>query len=191
MLSRGGAKFDKRRFKNDIQLFAVSSSQNFLVMNYLTARQGKQNGSLEQGESINADGELPASLDFFKYAQSGLTNNKRKVSETSHHGPGAKKRRVSLDSENERNDEDEGQSSTTELKRPTRHRVAAKGSNVPDQIDSFETLQERYGVPSRILCNLSDNGYIHPTSIQSYGIPILMEVRLSAPYGPSVLTLIP
>ena len=162
-----------------------------MVLDWLIARQGKRRGPLEQEESINADGKLPASLDFFKYAQIGSKSAKRKVSETNHHGSGAKKRRMSSDSENDCDDEDEGQSSTTETKSRPKHRVVAKGSNLPDQIDSFETLRERYGVPSRILSNLSDSGYMHPTSIQSYGIPILMEVCLSALHVTSIFTLIP
>lgn len=140
---------------------------------------GKQKGT-KQGESSNTDGELPASLDFFKYAQGGSNNGKRKISETRHHGPGAKKRRMSPDSEDE--DDNEGESQPSTEPRPPRHRVTAKGSKVPDHVESFEALQERYGVPSRISSNLSENGYIHPTGIQSYGIPILMEVRLSDLY---------
>lgn len=65
------------------------------------------------------------------------------------------------------------ESSSNELKQ----RVVAKGSNVPEHIDSFSALKDRYQIPSHILQNLAQNGYIHPTGIQSYGIPILLEVR--------------
>jgi len=46
-------------------------------------------------------------------------------------------------------------------------------------VDSFDALNDRYHVSSRLLTNLSENGYTHPTGIQSYGIPILLEVRFS------------
>lgn len=52
LLSRGGAKFDKKRFQKDVQLFKpdVSQPKPSAVLNGL------------------APGELPAELDFFKYA---------------------------------------------------------------------------------------------------------------------------
>jgi ATP-dependent RNA helicase DDX52/ROK1 len=66
----------------------------------------------------------------------------------------------------------------TEEEAPTvqKHRVTAKGSDVPKPIASFEDLRERYHVPPRLLSNLSENSYKHPTGIQAHGIPILLEV---------------
>jgi ATP-dependent RNA helicase DDX52/ROK1 len=64
-----------------------------------------------------------------------------------------------------------------------KHRVTSKGSDVPTPITSFEDLHERYQVPQRLLSNLSENSYKHPTGIQAHGIPILLEV--SPPGFPS------
>lgn len=58
-----------------------------------------------------------------------------------------------------------------------RHRVTTKGSNVPEHIDSFDALKDRYHLSSHLLANLAQSGYKRPTGIQSYGIPILMEVN--------------
>ena len=62
-----------------------------------------------------------------------------------------------------------------------RHRVTTKGKNVPEHVETFEALRERYNVSSHLLQNLAQSGYKRPTGIQSYGMPILLEVR--PPYG--------
>jgi ATP-dependent RNA helicase DDX52/ROK1 len=65
---------------------------------------------------------------------------------------------------------------STSTSTPIAHRITATGSNVPSPITSFEDLSERYNVPSRLLQNVSQNGYITPTGIQSQGVTILLEV---------------
>lgn len=57
-----------------------------------------------------------------------------------------------------------------------RHRVTTKGSNIPAHSETFEDLHDRFQLPSQLMSNLSNNGYLYPTAIQSYGIPILLEV---------------
>lgn len=70
-----------------------------------------------------------------------------------------------------------------------RHRVTTKGNNVPEHAESFEDLHGRYELSSYLLQNLAQYGYKRPTGIQSYGIPILMEVSTaSEPSGPFILT---
>ena len=59
-----------------------------------------------------------------------------------------------------------------------RQRVTAKGKNVPDPVDTFEELRERYQMSSLLLSNLVKSGYTEPTGIQSHGVPILLEVRV-------------
>jgi ATP-dependent RNA helicase DDX52/ROK1 len=57
-----------------------------------------------------------------------------------------------------------------------RHRVTAKGKNVPERIHTFKELQDRYHISSQLMVNLERNGYKYPTGIQSSGCPILLEV---------------
>ncbi|OBZ79814.1 DEAD-box ATP-dependent RNA helicase 57 [Grifola frondosa] len=157
LLSRGGAKFDKQRFKTDVQLFNGKSKKD------------------NKGKAVakDADGDLPAELDFFKYAQGGPAKRKASsgnvvedVGEGSHKG---KKLRLEDDGD------DDQQGSDDEPPMP-RHRVTTKGNNVPAHADSFEALKERYHISSHLLANLAQHGYKRPTGIQSYGIPILMEM---------------
>lgn len=66
--------------------------------------------------------------------------------------------------------------------RMPKQRVTTKGNNVPERIDTFEELRDRYRIHSQLMDNLGRDGYKHPTGIQSAGCPILLEVR-----GPIVL----
>ncbi|KAF9072712.1 P-loop containing nucleoside triphosphate hydrolase protein [Rhodocollybia butyracea] len=112
--------------------------------------------------------EFPASLDFFKYA-----DGKRK--------PAVAKLDGSERPEKKRKVEEE-----QDLEIPQqRHRVTTKGSNIPDSAESFEALRDRYHLSSQIMSNLSKNDYHHPTAIQSYGIPILLESRDLAAISPT------
>ncbi|KAH7914459.1 P-loop containing nucleoside triphosphate hydrolase protein [Hygrophoropsis aurantiaca] len=157
LLSRGGAKFDKKRFYNDVKLFNKDV----------------------KGKSVPKinESELPAELDFFKYAQGGP--GKRKAAEENKGG--AKKVKLDTSEDEEESDSDRDEDSHPRQK----HRVTTKGADVPQHIDSFEALRERYQIPQRLLANLQLNDYKHPTGIQSYGIPILMKSRDLAAISPT------
>jgi hypothetical protein len=135
-----------------------------------------QKRNLEDGKNaafLNPrSGELPPELNFFKNAQTNL--GKRKMTDTSGHREGKRKRTVSEDSlKNE--DEDEEPRLNSHL---TTHRVAVRGTNIPQHIDSFETLKKTYELPSQLFSNLCSSGYNTPTSIQAYCAPILLSVSL-------------
>jgi ATP-dependent RNA helicase DDX52/ROK1 len=116
--------------------------------------------------------ELPPELNFFKDAQTNI--GKRKTPDTSDHREGKRKKTGSDDSlKNE--DEDEEPRLNSAL---TTHRVAVRGTNIPQHIDSFESLKETYELPSQLFSNLRSNGYKEPTSIQAYCAPILLSVSL-------------
>jgi ATP-dependent RNA helicase DDX52/ROK1 len=57
-----------------------------------------------------------------------------------------------------------------------RVRVTAKGSNVPQPIEVFDDLLDRYKIAHRLLSNLRENHFKYPTGVQAHGIPILLEV---------------
>ncbi|KAH9048830.1 P-loop containing nucleoside triphosphate hydrolase protein [Lactarius hengduanensis] len=173
LLSRGGAAFDKQRFRSDVKLFSGSSHK------------GTKSNSAK-------DGELPAELDFFKYAVAGPS--KRKPFEPEAEGHAKKKRRkreISIDDggDSDAKDKEDGasdvgseQGTTTPM---TRHRVTTKGKNVPERIDTFKELQDRYHIASQLMVNLERNGYKYPTGIQSSGCPILLESRDLAAISPT------
>ncbi|KAG2345265.1 P-loop containing nucleoside triphosphate hydrolase protein [Suillus weaverae] len=172
LLSRGGARFDKQRFKSDIEIFNKAPAKDV---------KGKE-------VLISHDGQLPPELDFFKYAKASAGKRKAGDNESDVHAEGRlekvehKRRKI----EDESTDSDDNHIGTEE-EAPTmqKHRVTAKGSDVPKPIASFEDLCERYHVPPRLLSNLSDNSYKHPTGIQAHGIPILLEHRDLAAISPT------
>lgn len=117
-------------------------------------------------------GELPPELNFFKDAQTNL--GKRKTSDISDHREGKRKRTGSEDSLKDESEDEEPRLNPA----LTTHRVAVRGTNVPQYLDSFEALKENYGLPSQLFSNLCSNGYKKPTSIQAYCAPILLSVSL-------------
>ena len=122
------------------------------------------------------DDYLPADLDFFKYTHDA--GHKRKI-QPDDSGSGRKKRRKTEgDSGIEHEHHSDAGSVVNAEEEPVtrRHQVKTKGSNVPSHFESFEELRTRYSLPSHISLNLEKYGYLRPTSIQSYAIPILLEV---------------
>ncbi|KAJ7293807.1 P-loop containing nucleoside triphosphate hydrolase protein [Mycena rebaudengoi] len=173
LLSRGGAKFDKKRFKTDVQLFSKETPK-----------------SVRPATVKAQDGELPSELDYFKYAPGGSGKRKADGNATTTNAP--KKRKVEEDAEEQTGDEEDEEDENDNLDpddqpRPSRlrQRVVAKGSTVPMHVDTFDELAERYQMSSLLLSNLARNGYAHPTGIQSYGIPILLESRDLAAISPT------
>ncbi|KAG5652007.1 hypothetical protein H0H81_006622 [Sphagnurus paluster] len=182
LLSRGGSRFDKNRFKADFSLFNKSKIQDL------------QNKDKHDSKG----GELPSELDFFKYAQGG--SGKRKISwgaAGEDDERKAKRKKVKRSQEedysdgggegedDEKAEEEEEEDGAEQTPTVPKHRVTTKGTNVPEHVDSFAALKERYQIPSHIISNLSHNGYMQPTGIQSYGIPVLLESRDLAAISPT------
>ncbi|KAF7986167.1 hypothetical protein HWV62_38556 [Athelia sp. TMB] len=187
ILTRGGA-FDKKRFQTDVQLFNVRTylvprldhSLPFSIQQPTISQNAKGKATHK-----TAEGELPPELDFFKYAKSGTTKRKAVEERDREEGKKRKMKHDPEDDEDENADEDDiGGSGSSGPSRP-KHRVTAKGTNVPEPVDSFDELEGRYQVSSRLLRNLTENGFAVPTGIQSHGIPILMECRDLAAISPT------
>ncbi|KAI6005063.1 P-loop containing nucleoside triphosphate hydrolase protein [Pisolithus orientalis] len=173
LLSRGGVRFDKQRFQSDVRLFNKSN-----------------NTETKAAVSVSLDSQLPPELDFFKYATGG--QSKRKVThDESVAGAsrpadpsGSIQKRRKVDAEDQLSDDgsnDEEADGTPARK----HRVVSKGSDVPMPADKFEELAERYGMAPRLLANLREHNYKHPTGVQAHGIPILLEGRDLAAISPT------
>ncbi|KAH7340510.1 P-loop containing nucleoside triphosphate hydrolase protein [Rhizoctonia solani] len=156
LLSRGGAKFDKGRFRNDVKLFNVGNAE------------GSKNPKSDTRDLV--PGQLPPELDFFKYAkaapggsasESVIPSRPAKAKEEAEIAQGRKRKR----SDGERKES------------LPKHRVTSSGDNVPSPIAEFEDLSPRYMIPQRLLQNIEKCGYDSPTGIQAHGIPVLLEGR--------------
>jgi ATP-dependent RNA helicase DDX52/ROK1 len=168
LLSRGGARFDKKRFQSDVKVFDVRTPVRCV---YIPCQPSPQKSQTKETKPRTSE-ELPPELDFFKYAQTKET--KRKSVELDRNDDVDVQRKT----KKQRSDRVEGTIDEDEEPSGTqRHRVATKGSNIPACIHSFEELRERFHLSSLLLTNLPNCGYKRPTAVQSYGIPILLEVR--------------
>jgi ATP-dependent RNA helicase DDX52/ROK1 len=175
LLSRGGVKFNKKKFQNDIKLFNVSVltlSTLYRTPGYRPYRQ--ENGHRKSPTNKITDrSTLPLELDFFKYA-SKVAPERKTAQQSSRSDPELEAvsdqerrhaRRASLTEE----DREEGPSTL-------RHRVTTKGTDVPEPLESFEDLHTVFEAPTLLLQNLRGCGYDLPTPIQAHGASILLKV---------------
>ena len=170
LLSRGGVSFDKSKSKYEVHLFNVGVDFFYaLHFTYICQKRNLTDG--RNAAFLNPQsGEVPPELNFFKDAQ--INFGKRKTSGGSDHREGKRKK---TESEDSLKNEDEERRPNSAL---TTHRVAVRGTNIPQHLDSFEALNETYELPSQLFSNLCSNGYREPTSIQAYCAPILLSVSL-------------
>ncbi|KAG8951278.1 RNA-dependent ATPase rok1 [Tulasnella sp. 424] len=174
LLSRGGTRFDKSRFGDQVKLFETA---------------GKASTSRDASTITTT---LPTELDFFKYASGFDTMPKSAklkgkipvLTDDPELGDSMElEDAVFVDEE----DSSDGESSTSSRPRrgKTIHRIAATGSRIPGPVDNFESLQQRYGLSQLLLDNLASSQFSHPTAIQSQALPILLEKRDLAGISPT------
>ncbi|KAG8748637.1 RNA-dependent ATPase rok1 [Ceratobasidium sp. 414] len=155
LLSRGGAKFDKRRFSSDVKLFTTG---------------GESSKHIQKGTVDLAPGQLPPELDFFKYAKAapGGPTTAPAPADAARGNEGGE---ASSIKGKKRKREGEDPSSQP------KHRVTTSGQGAPTPIAEFEELFTRYNLPKRLVQNLESYGYNTPTGVQAHGIPVLLEHR--------------
>ncbi|KAG8980774.1 RNA-dependent ATPase rok1 [Tulasnella sp. 427] len=176
LLSRGGTRFNKERFGDQVKLFETS------------------NKGLTFKENSKAADSLPPELDFFKYASG--PDIKHKSAKAQGKQPAvasfAAAQEVSMEfdggesAEDEENESDaESSASTSKGHGRYMHRIAATGSRIPKPVDGFEELEQRFSVSRLLLNNLALSGFSRPTAIQSQALPILLEKRDLAGISPT------
>ncbi|CAE6423999.1 unnamed protein product [Rhizoctonia solani] len=156
LLSRGGAKFDKGRFRNDVKLFGAGDAES--------------SKSVKSSTQDLSSGQLPPELDFFKYAKAVPSGS---ASEAAAPVKPTKPREEAEPTQGKKRKRSDEEREKSLLK----HRVTSSGDNVPSPIVEFEDVSSRYKVPQRLLQNIESCGYDSPTGIQAHGIPVLLEGR--------------
>ncbi|KIJ38491.1 hypothetical protein M422DRAFT_231241 [Sphaerobolus stellatus SS14] len=170
LLSKGGVKFNRKRFEGDVKLFQPTKN----------ADKGKQPEA--------PTNELPPELDFFRYAKTNVPAKRKaedktkeeKKKEKAHGNDDKSDAESSRGKRRKIEDED-----TPEVPKASKQRVTAKGKDVPAAVETFHELRDRYECPQLLLANLEKNGWKTPTGIQAYGVPILMEKRDVAAISPT------
>ncbi|KAG8863412.1 RNA-dependent ATPase rok1 [Serendipita sp. 405] len=160
LLTRG-SRFDKNRFKTDVQLF-------------------KTRPPVEEGKSKL--GELPSSLDFFKYAKGG--NKMHATKETTQEEDSFSDEDEDRKPQRKRKIDEMDQDEPNTLLHAG-HRVTAKGTRIPSQAETFKEMEDRYSIPKNIMFNLESCNYMAPTAVQRATVPILAEGRDLAAISPT------
>ncbi|KOC61471.1 putative ATP-dependent RNA helicase DDX52 [Habropoda laboriosa] len=164
-----GVKFDKRRFQADAERFQLVKKQpgnilnneekcikTFDNINYSTLRKKRKHDEIEkETENIN---ELILLNDMS--ISKNRNNIKKKYKETSL----TEDKLLKL--EREKINQFRNQ-----------HRIKVTGSRIPEPISEFMKLSTTYGIPDKLLNNIINCGYVHPTPIQMQAIPALLQGR--------------
>ncbi|KAL5635919.1 hypothetical protein ACGC1H_004651 [Rhizoctonia solani] len=156
LLSRGGAKFDKSRFRHDVKLFSAGDAEI--------------SKSVKSSTQDLSSGQLPPELDFFKYAKAAPSGSASESVAPVKPTKSKEEAEPTQGKKRKRGDEERKESLL-------KHRVTSSGDNVPSPIVEFEDIYSRYKVPQRLLQNIENCGYDSPTGIQAHGIPVLLEGR--------------
>ncbi|KAG8986542.1 RNA-dependent ATPase rok1 [Tulasnella sp. 427] len=174
LLSRGGTRFNKERFGDQVKLFETSKK-----------------GSTSKENSIAAD-SLPPELDFFKYASGPDIEHKSATAQGKQPAVASyvveQESLMELDgAESAEDEENESEAESSASTRHGRHmhRIAATGSRIPKPVDGFEELEQRFSVSRLLLNNLALSGFSRPTAIQSQALPILLGKRDLAGISPT------
>ncbi|KNE54112.1 hypothetical protein AMAG_00115 [Allomyces macrogynus ATCC 38327] len=155
----GGARFDKKRFLNDVQVFEAKD---------------------DAAASANVGTVATAlkALDFFGTSTSG-------TSSSSTTAPSAAAATTTDDLDADPSVEPFANDTAVQDFRRS-HRIKVDGVDVPAPIQSFRDLRDTYTIRDRVARNVRAAGYVTPTPIQMQAIPLILrgrDVLACAPTG--------
>ncbi|ORY52922.1 P-loop containing nucleoside triphosphate hydrolase protein [Rhizoclosmatium globosum] len=205
LLAGTGAKFDKSRFRSDMQLFQAKAPSTS------TSSASKKKSSAKP----ETEASLAPELDFFQSAAAPPKTLPEKAARQSDGGDyieddsdaeddddapedddenseetlsAAKRRRNDDDDEEDEDDDEdvvlESEKDAKEFRK--NHKISVLGSDVPFPFTTYKSLCERYQFPDYLQKNLTSQNYTKPTPIQMQSIPIMLherEVIACAPTG--------
>ncbi|KAF9436477.1 RNA-dependent ATPase rok1 [Entomortierella beljakovae] len=174
----GGARFDKRRFKDDIEVFQPKAAST--------------------GLNADAEAALSSELDFFKNKKATTkvakkTEKKSEVEDSDGESSGEDQTHEgdesgdgSEDSDNDESEEEESEeedeSINFEDKEQLAHyrshmKIRVYGTDIPNPFRTFEGLGEQYQVEPYLQRNILASGFKKPTPIQMQAIPVILHGR--------------
>ena len=163
-----GISFDKKKYRNDAQLFGLTKSQlsdNYITdeKNYLLIDDNHSNGNASDENESNS---TPESVENDEDDDFKLLSNEIKLTKAK----APKKKKKSNQQKLLLHQEKINQFRNI-------HKIHVNGSDIPDPIDSWDKLlSEKYGMSEKILevVTSKENGYTSPTPIQMQAIPLLL-----------------
>ena len=171
-----GISFDKKKYRNDAQLFGLTKSDltkdsNSDFHNYLSIDEYQNNGNVSDVESNSNPDSLSDQEDDFKLLSNEIKHKKNKIPK--------KKKKKSNEQKLLLHQEKINQFRNI-------NKIHVNGSDIPDPIDTWDKLlNEKYGFSEKILDVIAskENGYNTPTPIQMQAIPLLLGTFSIFNYG--------
>ena len=199
-LAGGGARFDKKRFQNDLKIFggADEASTSTASANASNAGKGKRKRTAGDADADAAKAKassaasgakviVPDGLDFFgSAAKSKSTTSAVEKEERASKRDG--KRKADADSSGSDDNEDDSEEEDEREDEPPvtkaslsaflkRHKIKLKGTDVPLPMASWGELETRFNVSPWLRTNLEKYGWGIPTAIQKGAMPVLLANR--------------
>ncbi|CAK9802489.1 Probable ATP-dependent RNA helicase DDX52 [Anthophora plagiata] len=165
-----GVKFDKKRFQSDAERFQLVKKQPENTLNNeekgietfdntshsTLCKKRKRDEVAEETENIN---ELVL-LNGMSIPKNGKNINNKKYKEVSL----TENKRLKLEQEK-----------INQFR--NQHRINVTGNRIPEPISEFIQLSTIYGIPDKLINNIINCGYVHPTPIQMQALPALLQGR--------------
>ncbi|KAG0239761.1 RNA-dependent ATPase rok1 [Actinomortierella wolfii] len=184
----GGARFDKKRFKEDIEIFQPKAAST--------------------GLNADAEAALSAELDFFKNKKQPVAKNgSQKPSKVEDDGESSgEDQTLNADDDDDEDDDDESEGDSDEASDDEQQqgdnigfsskeeldffrsqlKIRVYGTDIPNPFKSFEGLCKQYQLAPYLQRNIADAGFKKPTPIQMQAIPVILhgrDVMAMAPTG--------
>nr|XP_045588644.1 probable ATP-dependent RNA helicase DDX52 isoform X1 [Procambarus clarkii] len=161
-----GIKFDHKKFKSDFRKLEVQQpvqeqGSEDLNKTDITEPEYEEPLTTEEHVSGQDDGsECDNDLNMLRDVQLGRAapNRKKKKKKDS------KQKQLELHKEQ-----------VNHLRK--KHGIHVWGADIPEPMDSFEKLLDRYGVHETLVSNLRSQGFASPTSIQMQAWPLMLQGR--------------
>ncbi|CAD6215837.1 GSCOCG00000653001-RA-CDS [Cotesia congregata] len=158
-----GTKFDKRRFRTDIEKFKISKSKNEEIT-IKTEPVDPVPSSKRKRDQVSNDEQISEGSSLVLLNGISLPADGVKVKKNKKIKISDEEKKIMLEQEKINRLRNE-------------HRISVIGKNVPKPIKSFEDLKTFYNVPEDLVKNLAECNYSTPTPIQMQAIPIMLEKR--------------
>ncbi|KAH0560209.1 probable ATP-dependent RNA helicase DDX52 [Cotesia glomerata] len=158
-----GTKFDKRRFKTDIEKFKISKSKNEEIT-IKTEPVDPVPSSKRKRDQVSNDEQISEGSSLVLLNGISLPADGVKVKKNKKIKISDEEKKIMLEQEKINRLRNE-------------YRISVIGKNVPKPIESFEDLKTFYHIPEDLLKNLAECNYSTPTPIQMQAIPIMLEKR--------------
>lgn len=196
-LAGGGARFDKKRFQDDLKIFGGSTSSDDQASSSTTKTKRKRE-SIKAGSVNTAEGNaggakviVPDGLDFFGSAAKAKSTTSAVEREERVKNNGKRKATESDSSDSEESDGEERQDDPPVTKSTLsaflkKNKIKVKGTDVPLPMSCWGELETRFNVQPWLRTNLEKWGWSIPTAIQKGAMPVLLcnrDLLAGAPTG--------